>query len=92
MKRIIFILCVFFALASVANSAEIYNCVDKDGNIFFTDNPPQNAKCKSMDGDDDSANQRQQSDVKDQETKQNDEKTRQKGEIKRLLKIPRSGY
>jgi hypothetical protein len=45
-----------------------------------------------MEGDDDSANQRQQSDVKDQETKQNDEKTRQKGEIKRLLKIPRPGY
>jgi hypothetical protein len=92
MKRIIFILCVFFALASVANSAEIYNCLDKDGNTFFTDNPPENAKCKSMAEDDDTANQRQQSDVEDQKTKQNDEQTRQKGEIKRLLKTPRPGY
>jgi hypothetical protein len=50
-------------LLKLASSAEFYNCVDKDGNIFITDNPPQNAKCESKGGDDESASQQQQSDI-----------------------------
>ena len=93
MRKVLFImLCILFALATVASSAEFYNCVDKDGNIFITDNPPQDAKCKSKGGDDESASQQQQSDVEAQKTKQDDKTTSQKGEIKRLLKIPRLGY
>ena len=93
MRKVLFImLCVFFALTTIASSAEFYNCVDKDGNSFITDNPPQDAKCKSEGGDDESASQQQQSDVEAQKTKQDDKTTSQKGEVKRLLKIPRLGY
>jgi hypothetical protein len=91
-KVLFFMLCVFFALAIVASSAEFYNCVDKNGNSFITDNPPQDAKCKSKGGDDESASQQQQSDVEAQKTKQDDKTTSQKGDIKKLLKIPRVGY
>ena len=93
MRKVLFImLCVFFTLTTVARSVEFYNCVDKDGNSFITDNPPQDAKCESKGGDDESASQQQQSDVEAQKTKQDDKTTSQKGEIKRLLKIPRLGY
>ena len=93
MRKVLFImLCVFFALTTVANSAEFYNCVDKNGNSIITDNPPQDAKCKSKGGDDESASQQQQSDVEAQKTKQDDKTTSQKGDIKKLLKIPRVGY
>ena len=91
MKRILLTLCVFIALAPLAN-AEFYDCVGKDGNTFLTDNPPQGVKCESQGGDNESANQQQQSDVAAQKTKQDDKTTSQKGEIKRLLKIPRLGY
>ena len=91
MKRIIFTLCVFIALASLAN-AEFYNCVDKDGNTFLTDNPPQDAKCESKGGDDESANQQQQSDVEVQQKKPDDKTTSQKEEINRLKSIPRPSY
>ena len=93
MRKVLFImLCVFFAIATVASSAEFYNCVNKDGNSFITDNPPQDAKCKSEGGDDESASQQQQSDIEAQKTKQDDKTASQKGEVKRLLKIPRVGY
>jgi hypothetical protein len=91
MKRIIFILCIFFALAIVAHPAEFYNCVDKDGNSFITDNPPEDAKCKSMGKEDKSASQKQQNDEVQQEN-QDDENNSQKGEIKRLIKRPRLDY
>jgi hypothetical protein len=78
-------------LASLAN-AEFYNCVDKDGNTFITDNPPQDAKCESKGGDDESASQRQQSDVEVQQEKQDDKATSQKEEIKKLKSIPRPSY
>jgi hypothetical protein len=84
-------LCIFFTLAIVAHPAEFYNCVDKDGNSFITDNPPEDAKCKSTGEVDKSASQQQQNDEV-QQSEQNDENNRQKGEIKRLIKIPRLSY
>lgn len=90
MKRILLTLCVFIALSSLAN-AELYNCVDKNGNVFITDNPPQDVKCESKGGDDESAKQ-QQSDVEDQQKKQDDKTTIPKEEIKRLKSIPRPSY
>ena len=47
MKRIIYILCVFFILAAVDNAAAFYNCVDSEGNAIITDNPPPGARCGS---------------------------------------------
>lgn len=90
MKRIIFSLCIFFAL-SVAAQAEFYNCVDKNGNAFITDNPPQDAKCKSTGGDDETAAPQKKNDD-DQQATQDDEGKQQKKEIKRLFKAPRAGY
>ena len=91
MKRILLTLCVFIALASLAN-AEFYNCVDKDGNTFLTDNPPQGAKCESKGGDNESANQQQQSDVEVQQKNPDDKTTSQKEDIKKLKRIPRPSY
>jgi hypothetical protein len=92
MKQIIFTLCVFFVLITLANSAEIYKCVSKDGNIIFTDNPPQDAKCKSPAGDDVNTSQPQQADDEAKQTRQDDENKNQTGKIKRLIKIPRLNY
>jgi hypothetical protein len=93
MKKMIFTLCVFFTIMAVANSAEIYNCVGKDGKIFFTDNPPQNAKCKNSAGEDADTNQQQQQTADEtQQTNQNDESKSQTGQAKKLIKIPRLGY
>jgi hypothetical protein len=39
MKRIIFTLCVFFALAVSANAGDLYICIDRDGNSIVTDSP-----------------------------------------------------
>ena len=61
MKRIILTLCVFIALATVAN-AEFYRCVDRNGNSILTDNPLPGAKCAGMGGSDESIpSERQQS-------------------------------
>ena len=78
-------------MSSPAN-AELFNCVDKDGHIFFTDNPPQDVKCESKVGDDESAKQQQQSDVEVQQKNQDDKTTIPKEEIKRLISIPRPSY
>ena len=91
MKRILLTLCVFIALASLAN-AEFYNCVDKDGNTFLTDNPPQDTKCESKGGGNESANQQQQSDVEVQQKNPDDKTTSQKEDIKKLKSIPRPSY
>ena len=91
MKRILLTLCVFIALASLANT-EFYNCVDKDGNTFLTDNPPQGAKCESKGGDNESTNQQQQSDVEVQQKNPDDKTTSQKEDIKKLKRIPRPSY
>jgi hypothetical protein len=91
MKGILLTLCVFIALASLAN-AEFYNCVDKDGNTFLTDNPPQDAKCESKGTDNESANQQQQSDVEAQQKNPDDKATSQKENIKKLKSIPRPSY
>jgi len=91
MKRILLTLCVFIALSSLAN-AELYECKDNNGNTFITDNPPQDAKCESKGGYDESTNQRQQSDVEVQQNKPDDKTTSQKEEIKRLKSIPRPSY
>ena len=49
MKRIVLTLCVFIALASVANAARFYKCVDKDGNTILTNAiPPPEAICEGM--------------------------------------------
>lgn len=51
-KRIVLTLyCVFITLASVADAARFYRCVDSNGNVIMTDNPPQDVKCESRGGD-----------------------------------------
>ena len=91
MKRIIFTLCVFTALASLAN-AEFYNSVDKDGNTFITDNPPEGAKCESRGGNDESVKQKQQNDVEVQQEEQDDKTTIPNENLKRLKSMPRPSY
>lgn len=46
MKRIFFTLCVLIALASVADAARFYKCVDSNGTVIMTDNPTQDAICE----------------------------------------------
>ena len=99
MKRIFFTLFFFIALVTVGYAAAFYNCVDSQGNLIITDNPPDGAKCKSTEGDDessaekpDSANKRQKSDVEVQQEGQNAETTHQQENIKRLKKIPLGTY
>ena len=91
MKQILLSLCIFIALCTLA-SAELYNCADKNGNVFITDNPPQDAKCVSKEGDEISANQQQRSNIEDQQNKQDDKTTIPKEEIKRLKNMPRPSY
>ncbi len=91
MKRIIFTLCVFITLASLAN-AEFYNCVDTDGNTFITDNPPEGAKCESKGGNDESVKQKQQNDVEIQQEGQDDKTTSQNENIKKLKSMPQPSY
>ena len=45
MKRIIFVLCVFIAFLTSANAGEMYNCIDRDGNLIITDVPQDGMKC-----------------------------------------------
>lgn len=93
MKQFIFMLCVFFAIVTAADSAEIYTCVGKDGKIFFTDNPPQNAKCKNSAGEDTDTNQQQQQAADEvQQTSQDDESKSQTKRAKKLINIPRLNY
>ena len=92
MKQIIFTVCVFFALITAANSEELYNCVGADGNTFFTDNPPQDAKCKNTSGDDVNTSRQQQAEDEDKQTGPDDENRSQTGKIKKLIKIPRLNY
>ena len=93
MKKIVFILFVFYALTSASFSAEIYHCVDKDGNSFITDNPPQDVKCESKEGNDESTSQQKTTtNNNDQPAGQSGPSDSQKGETKRLLKIPRLSY
>ncbi len=92
MKQVIFALCVFFAMITVADSAEIYNCVGKDGRIFLTDNPPQDAECKNSSGEDVNASQQRQTDDETQQTKQNDRSESQTRQAKKIIKTPRPAY
>jgi hypothetical protein len=87
MKKIIFIIFIFFALSTTAWSTDFYHCLDKDGNVFITDNPPQDAQCKTTEMGDNSA-QQPPNGSESPKTQQDDDK---KGEIKRLLKIKRPG-
>ena len=91
MKQIFFAFCVFLLLITAAMSAELYRCVDKDGNTFITDNPPQDVKCQSNEGVSESEGQQQKSD-EDQPAGSGDVSKAQKGEIKKLISIPRPGY
>lgn len=93
MKQIIFTLCIFFALMTVAGSAEIYKCVGENGKMFFTDNPPQDAKCKNSSGEDaDTSQQSQQTVDNAQQTNQSDDSKSHTDQAKKLIKIPRLGY
>jgi hypothetical protein len=52
MKRIIFTLCIFFALVISINAGELYLCIDRDGNSIVTDNPQDGMKnCVLKDSD-----------------------------------------
>jgi hypothetical protein len=44
MKRIIYILCVFFTLIISVNAGEMYICIDRDGNSIVTDSPQDGMK------------------------------------------------
>lgn len=44
MKRIILTLCMFFALVISINAAELYLCIDRNGNSIVTDNHPDGIK------------------------------------------------
>jgi len=46
MKQIVLTLCVFIALSSLANAAMYYKCLEGNGNVLITDNPPQDATCE----------------------------------------------
>ncbi|HNY50592.1 MAG TPA: DUF4124 domain-containing protein [Smithella sp.] len=91
MKRMLFVFCLFLSLVTAAMSAELYRCVDKDGNTFITDNPPQDVKCQSSEGMDDDEGQQQKS-GEDQPTGSGNLDKAQKGEVKRLISIPRTSY
>ena len=41
-----FTLLVFITQVTVPYAAMIYKCIDNDGNILITDNPPPNARCE----------------------------------------------
>ena len=43
---IVLILCVFIAMSTLANAARIYKCVDNNGRVIVTDNPPQDTTCE----------------------------------------------
>jgi hypothetical protein len=91
MKKIFFMLCLFLSTIPVAMSAELYRCVDKDGNTFITDNPPQDVKCQSNEEVNEDAGQQPQS-GEAQPAGSGDLNKSQKGELKRLISIPRPGY
>ena len=44
MKRIIFTLCLFLALAISVNAEELYTCIDSNGNSIVTDSPQDGMK------------------------------------------------
>ena len=98
MKQIILTLLIFFAVSTLAFSAEFYNCVDKNGNSFITDNPPQGAKCKATASDDesstqnyDNANQSRQKDSEAQQAQQGDESQEKINRLKRINRGEASG-
>lgn len=91
MKQIIFILCLFFALSGVAVAMEFYDCVDKDGNKFITDNPPEGSTCTARDAGDEGSSSKASS--KPAAPAQDGGATaQQQGEIDRLKKMPRQSY
>jgi hypothetical protein len=99
MKRILFILCLFIALVTLAiNAAAFQKCVDKNGDLIITDNPPPGAKCESSGeneeatSQDDNSAKKQESDVESEQSAQKDKASSQKSEINRLKKIPRLSY
>jgi len=91
MKKIFFILSIFLTLIATAFPAEFYECVDRDGNTFITDNPPQDVKCKSNDADQEDAD-RQKKDGEDRPAASDNLDKASKDEVKRLISIPRPGY
>lgn len=46
MRQIVLTLCVFIALSSLANAVMYYKCLEGNGNVLITDNPPQDAICE----------------------------------------------
>ena len=87
MKKIILMVFVFFAFSSTAGSTEFYHCVDQEGNVFITDNPPQDVKCQSGDMDENASEKSQGG----SDLPQAQPRDYNKDEIKRLLKIKRPG-
>jgi hypothetical protein len=47
MRVIILVLCFFIGFLNNANAIEMYNCIDRDGNSFFTDTPQDGMECVS---------------------------------------------
>jgi hypothetical protein len=91
MKRLIFVLCLFFALSSAAVAMEFYDCVDKDGNKFITDNPPEGAKCTAREASDESSGSKASSQPAGS-AQPSGATAQQQGEIDRLKKMPRQSY
>lgn len=87
MKKIILVVFVFFAFSATAGSTEFYHCVDQEGNVFITDNPPQDVKCQSSEMDEKASAESQSG----SELPQAQPRDYHKDEIKRLLKIKRPG-
>jgi hypothetical protein len=98
MKRILCILCLFIALLTAVNAAAFQKCVDKDGNLIITDNPPPGAKCESSGENEEAAAQdnsgakKKESDVDSEQATRKDKVSRQQAEMNRLKKIPRLNY
>jgi len=96
MKKMIFTLFIFAVLASAAMSTEINKCVDKEGNVYLTDNPPENVKCESNENetetDNASTNRQQQSGNENKGSESKEDFQNKKGEMKRLMNIPRVSF
>jgi Domain of unknown function (DUF4124) len=68
LKRIIFTLCIFFALLTSAKASEYYNCVDQNGNTVLTTSPQDGMKCEMTGEDDEVAKQAEKARQKAEES------------------------
>ena len=71
LMRTILTLFVFITLLSVADAATYYRCVDRNGNVIMTDNPPHDATCDERGAErDKTPMERQQADANQKVDKQ----------------------